>query len=122
MYLKPTVKFVRERRAVSNPANASVRELALSVPTFQGAGPGGNTSPQGDAWFVSGDGAQAPVLVKVLSKFGENPVRLKLIQGVNPPDDAGFATVYELEKVIGGWKILSMRKGPSSELLVWPME
>jgi hypothetical protein len=120
--LTPRANYVRDRMVVSHPATASVRELVLSVPTYEGSGGDGKTSPQGDSWLLLGDGAQSPVLAKVLSGQGVDPVRLKLVRGASPPEDPQFATVYELEKVAGGWKVLSARKGPSSELLVWPME
>lgn len=120
--LEPRARYVRERFTVSDPARASVRELALSVPVYTGGGGDGKTSPQGDSWILLGDDVQYPVMAKVLTESGETPVRLKLIRGANPPEDPQVATAYELEKVSGGWKVLSARKGASAELLVWPME
>lgn len=120
--LEPRAKYVRDRLTVTDPARASIRELALSVPTYNGAAGDGKTSPQGDSWILLGDASQAPVIAKVLTESGEEPVRLRLMRGSDAPDDPEIATSYELEKVTGGWKIISARKGPSSELLVWPME
>lgn len=120
--LTPRAKHVRDRGNLADPARASVRELALSIPIYTGSGGDGKTSPQGDSWVLLGDASQPPVMVKVLTEPGENPVRMKLIHGSNPPDDPQVATTYELEKVPGGWKILSAKKGRSSELLVWPMD
>ena len=115
-FLNPSAKYVRERQIVSNPAAASIRELALSVPTYEGSGQEGKTSPKGDAWTLLGDGAQCPVIAKRLTAPGENPVRLRLLQGASPPQDPDLATLYELEKVQSGWKIVSARKGRFSEL------
>ncbi len=120
--LNPRASYVRERLTISQPANASIRELALSVPTYVGAGGDGKTNSQGDSWVFLGDGAQWPVMAKVLTEPGVDPVRMKLIRGASPPEDPQVATVYEMEKVTGGWKILSVQKGLSSALLVWPME
>ncbi len=120
--LTPRAEYVRDRVTVSDPARASVRELALSVPTYKGPAGDGNTSPQGDSWAWLGGSFQAPVMVKVLTESGEEPVRIRLIRGTDAPDDPHVSTAYELEKVPGGWKVLSSRKGPSTELLVWPME
>jgi hypothetical protein len=120
--LTPRAEYVRERFSVIDPARASVRELALSVPTYNGAAGDGKTSPQGDSWILLGDASQAPVIAKVLTESGEEPVRLRLMRGSDAPEDPQIATAYELEKVTGGWKIISARKGPSSELLVWPMD
>lgn len=120
--LGPRAKYVRDRTALADPARASIRELALSVPTYTGSGGDGKTSPQGDSWILLGDAIQYPVMAKVLTESGEIPVRLRLIHGANPPQDPQVATAYELEKVTGGWKILSVRRGPSADLLVWPMD
>ncbi|RYD23196.1 MAG: hypothetical protein EOP88_05070 [Verrucomicrobiaceae bacterium] len=120
--LAPRAEYVRDRLSVTDPARASVRELALSVPTYNGATGEGKTSPQGNSWILLGDASQAPVIAKVLTESGEEPVRLRLMRGSDAPEDPQVATAYELEKVAGGWKVLSARKGPSSELLVWPME
>ncbi len=120
--LTPRAGYVRDRIMVADPARASVRDLALSVPTYNGPAGDGKTSPQGDSWILLGDASQAPVVAKVLTESGEEPVRLKLIRGSDVPDDPQVSTAYELEKVPGGWKVISSRKGPSSELLVWPME
>jgi hypothetical protein len=128
--LDPQSGYVAERGAVSDPAAASVRDLALSLPVYESKDPGKNltedrceTSPAGDAWLLRGDGAQRPVAVKRLTPAGVNPVRLQVYLGASPGvTPADYGAIYHLEKVPGGWKVLSLKEGTADALFRWPME
>jgi hypothetical protein len=128
--LDPQARYVAERRPISAPATAPIRELALSLPVYESKTPESSqsgyqfeTTPAADATLLRGDGAQCPVAVKRLSPAGVDPVRLKVYRGATPGvGPANYGAVYELEKVPGGWKILSLREGTADALFQWPMD
>jgi hypothetical protein len=129
-YMQPRARYLQDRVVLEDPANASTRELALSIPAYESkdlekflSKDSERVSPGGDAWQLFGDGAQRPVVVKRLTPVGVNPVQIKVYLGGSPGiHPADYGAVYRLEKVPQGWKVLSVREGSSSELYRWPMD
>ncbi len=107
-------KVIIDTSPIANPATASLQDLALALPVFEGGyeetrrwvvEEDGVINEPGK-WTIRHDGAQMFVMAEELkpAKSGARKIRLTLVE--EPDGESEEVWTYLLQRVPGGWKIL----------------